>query len=260
MSIHPSSVISPNAEIGPDVTIGPFCVVRGKVKIGRGSILEAHVVLGNDQGIVEIGEKNVLSSGAAIGGHPQDLSYAGEPTKLVIGDRNHFREFVTMSCGTQKGGGITKIGSDCLIMAYSHVAHDCSIGNHAVIANSAQLAGHVHFEDHVKVGGICAFNQGVHIGAYAFITGDSAVNKDVLPYTIAQGKYAVMRACNHIGLGRAGFAKDDIESIKRAVRIVTKGEGTIEERIARIQAECTMSKSIEHFLEFMKSSERGIAI
>ncbi|HVK60984.1 MAG TPA: acyl-ACP--UDP-N-acetylglucosamine O-acyltransferase [Bdellovibrionales bacterium] len=260
MSIHPSSVISKDAEIGQNVSIGPFCVIQGKVKIGDGTKLVSHVMLGHEHGVVELGKDNVLHAGAAVGGPPQDLSYKGEPTKLIIGDRNSIREFATLNCGTPKGGGVTRVGSDCLIMSYSHIAHDCTLGNHVVIANVGQLAGHVTLEDHVKVGGICAFNQFVRVGKYAFIAGDSAVNKDILPFTISQGKYAVMRATNSIGLDRAGFAKEDIESVNRAIRIITKGGGTIEQSLARIETECAMTESVRYLIEFMKSSSRGIAI
>jgi UDP-N-acetylglucosamine acyltransferase len=260
VNIHSSSVISKDAEIGNNVTIGPFCVVRGRVKIGDGCVLESHVSLGNEYGMVEIGKNNRLATGAAVGGPPQDLSYKGDPTKLVIGDENTIREFATLNCGTVKGGGITKIGSKCLIMAYAHIGHDCNVGSSVVIANSTQLAGHVTFEDHVKTGGMCGFNQFVRVGAYAFVAGDSAVNKDILPYTISQGKYAVMRATNSVLLDRSGFPKEEIEAINRAIRIVTKGGGTIEESITRIQNECTLSPSLQHFIDFMKSSGRGIAI
>lgn len=260
MSIHPSSVISKQAELGTNVVVGPFCVIKGKVKIGDGTVLDSHVSLGHEHGVVELGKNNVLYAGAAVGGPPQDLSYKNEPTRLVIGDNNAIRELATLNCGTPKGGGVTKIGNHCLIMSYSHVAHDCDIGDHVVIANSTQLAGHVVFEDHVKVGGMCGFNQFVRVGKYAFIAGDSTVNKDLLPYTISQGKYAVMRACNSIGLERAGFAKEDIDAIYAAIRIVTKGGGTIGESIARINAECQMSPSVQYFIDFMKSSTRGIAI
>lgn len=260
VNIHPTSVISEEAEIGQNVKIGPFCVIRGRVRIGDGCILDSHVSVGNDNGIVELGKNNHLCSGAAVGGPPQDLSYKGEATKLIIGDNNTIREFATLNCGTPKGGGITKVGSNCLIMAYAHVAHDCTIGDHVVIANSCQLAGHVVFEDHVKVGGMCGFNQFVRVGKYSFVAGDSTVNKDILPFSIAQGNYAVVRAPNSIGLDRAGFAKEDIESINRSVRIVTKGGGTIDESVARIQTECAQTPSIQYFIEFMKSSSRGIAI
>lgn len=260
MNIHPSSVISKEAEIGQNVTIGPFCVIRGRVRIGDGCVLDSHVSIGHPHGVVEIGSHNHFCAGAAVGGPPQDLSYKNDPTRLVMGDHNTIREFATLNCGTVKGGGITQIGSHNLIMAYAHVAHDCWIGDHVVIANSSQLAGHVTLEDHVKVGGMCGFNQFVRIGKYAFIAGDSAVNKDVLPYTMAQGKYAVMRAPNSVLLERSGFSKEDVDAVWRAVRIVTKGGGTIEESIARIQSECPMSPAVQYFVDFMKSSKRGIAI
>lgn len=262
-TIHPSSVISKEVEIGQNVEIGPFCHIRGRVRIGDGSVLESHVSVGNQWGVVEIGKNNRLATGAAVGGPPQDLSYKGEPTRLVIGDNNIIREFATLNCGTAKGEGITRIGSHCMIMAYSHVAHDCQIGNHVVIANSNQLAGHVVLEDHVKTGGMCGINQFTRIGKYSFIAGDSAVNKDVLPFSIAQGKFAVMRAANTIGMERAGFVKEDIEAVKRAIRIVTKGGGTIEEALARISAECGSGATVQYFVDFMKSSvagPRGIAI
>lgn len=258
--VHPTAVISPKAKIGRGVTIGPFCVLEGDVTIDDGCYLASHVVIGNRHGVVKIGRDNVFEAGAAIGGPPQDLSYKGEPTQLIIGDRNTFREFVTVNCATAKQSGITRIGNDCLIMAYSHVAHDCVLGDHVVIANSNQLAGHVTLEDHVKTGGMCGFNQFCRVGKYSFVAGDSAVNKDILPFTISQGKYAVMRACNSIGLDRAGFAKDDIEAINRAIRIVTKGGGTVEESLARIQAECAPTESIQYFVNSIKTSSRGLAI
>jgi UDP-N-acetylglucosamine acyltransferase len=258
--IHPSSVISKDAEISPEAIIGPFCVVNGRTKIGAGTHLVSHVSVGSEGGIVEIGRDNWFGAGAAVGGPPQDLKYRGEPTKLVLGDRNVVRELATINIGTPAGGGITRMGNDCLIMSYAHVAHDCAIGDHVVIANSSQLAGHVIIEDHAKINGMCGFNQFVRIGAYAYIAGDSAVHKDVCPFTIAQGKYAVMRATNRVGLQRSGFAKEEIDAINRAVRILTKGGGTIEEAIERMRAECKGSPGVERFIGFMRESERGIAI
>lgn len=259
--IHPSSVISKEAEIADDVYIGPFCIIRGRVKLGSGCRLDSHVSLGSEYGIVEIGERNVFCAGAVVGGPPQDLSYKNEPTKLFIGNDNMIREMVTINIGSPKAGwGTTRVGSHCLIMAYSHVAHDCTIGDHVVIANTTQLAGHVTFEDHVKVGGICAFNQFVKVGKYAYIAGDSAVNKDILPFTIAQGKYAVMRASNRIGMERAGYTKEDVESINRAVRIITKGGDTVEKSIARIIEECSQGPALKDFLTFVENSTRGLAL
>lgn len=260
MSIHPSSVISKEAEIGKDVHIGPFCVVAGRTKIGDGCILESHVSIGSEFGVVEIGKKNRFSAGCAVGGPPQDLKYKGEPTKLIMGDNNVIRELATINIGTPTGGGVTKIGNDCLIMSYAHVAHDCILGDHIVIANSSQLAGHVVLEDHVKVNGMCGISQFVRIGKFAYIAGDAAVNKDILPYTIAQGKYAVMRATNRIGLERAGFEKSDIESINRAIRIITKGDGTIEESLERIHKECQLTPAMVYLIDFLKASTKGVAI
>lgn len=259
--IHPSSVISSEAILADDVVVGPFCVITGRVKLGKGCILFSHVSLGSEHGIVEIGERNLFYAGAVVGGPPQDLSYRDQQTRLLIGNDNVFREMVTVNCGSPKAGwGTTKIGSHCLIMSYSHVAHDCVIGDHVVIANTTQLAGHVTFEDHVKVGGICAFNQFVKVGKYAYIAGDAAVNKDILPFTIAQGKYAVMRASNKIGMERAGYSKEDVESINRAVRIMTKSGLTVEESIARIRAECNVTPVVEDFIQFAVKSERGLAL
>lgn len=263
MAIHPSSVISKEAVIGENVDIGPFCVIKGRVRIGDGCVLESHVSLGNEWGSVSLGKNNRLATGAAVGGPPQDLSYKGDPTSLEIGDDNLIREYVTVNCGTTKGGGTTRIGSHCMIMAYSHVAHDCQLGDHVVIANSNQLAGHVVFEDHVKTGGMCGFNQHCRVGRHSFVAGDAAVNKDILPFTIAQGKYAVTRAPNSIGLDRAGYVKEEIDAINRAVRILTKGGGTIDEALARIATECKSGPLLQYFVDFIKTSvagPRGIAI
>jgi UDP-N-acetylglucosamine acyltransferase len=257
--IHSSAVISKEAEIGKDVRIGPFCVINGRTKVGDGCVLESHVSLGSEFGIAEIGRNNRFAAGCAVGGPPQDLKYKGEPTKLIMGDNNVIRELATINIGTPGGGGVTKIGNDCLIMSYAHVAHDCILGDHIVIANSSQLAGHVILEDHVKVNGMCGISQFIRVGKFAYIAGDSAVNKDVLPYTIAQGKYAVMRATNRIGLERAGYSKEDIESINRAVRIITKGTDTMEESLERIAKECEKSPALDYLVEFLKASTRGVA-
>lgn len=257
--IHPTAIISKEAEIASDVVIGPFSVVMGKVSIGKGTRIESHVVIGSHHGIVEIGKNNHILSGAMVGGPPQDLKYKNEPTKLIVGDDNTLREFVTLNIGTVNGGGVTQIGNKNLLMAYVHVAHDCHLGNDVVIANTTNFAGHVTVEDHVRIGGVCSFNQFITIGKYAYIAGDSAVNKDVLPFTMAQGKYAVSRATNKIGLERAGFSKEEVENIHRAIRTVIMGNRTIEEALKTIEEECKPSDSIQHFVNFIKKSERGIA-
>ena len=257
--IHPTAILAKDVELGSNVEIGPYSIIRGRVRIGSGTKIQSHVVIGSDYGVIEIGENNVILSGAMLGGPPQDLKYKNEPTRLEIGSGNTFREFVTVNCGTVTGGGTTKIGSHCLLMAYVHIAHDCDIGNHVVIANSCQFGGHVSVGDHAKIGGVCMFNQFVRVGKHAFVAGDSAVNKDLLPFAIAQGRYAVARAANSIGLERDGFAADDIEGIYKAVRLITKGDRTIEQAIDEIRSNIQKSQHIDYLIDFITTSERGIA-
>jgi UDP-N-acetylglucosamine acyltransferase len=259
IDIHPTAILDKRVELGEGVTIGPYTILKGKVQVGAGTRIESHAVIGSDHGIVSLGQNNHIFSGAMVGGEPQDLKFKGEETRLEIGDNNAIREFVTINVGTATGTGLTKIGSNNLLMAYVHVAHDCRIGSNIAIANTTNFAGHVTVEDNVRIGGVCSFNQFITIGKFSFIAGDSAVNKDVMPFTIAQGKYAVSRAPNSIGLERAGFAKEDIENIKRAVRIITKGERTIEEALEEIKKECGNSEHIEYLVAFIQKSERGIA-
>lgn len=259
VDIHPTAVIDKRVELDEGVSVGPFSVLKGKVRIGRGSRIESHAVIGSEHGVVIMGRNNMVFPGAMVGGPPQDLKFKGEETRLEIGDNNMIREFVTINVGTMTGGGITRIGSENLLMAYVHVAHDCQIGSHIAIANTTNFAGHVHVEDHVRIGGVCSFNQFITIGKYSFIAGDSAVNKDVMPFTMAQGKYAVSRATNEVGLERAGFAKEDIANIYRAIRIVTKGGRTIDEALKDISTDCAPSEHITYLTDFIKRSERGIA-
>lgn len=262
MNVHATSIIGPDVKLGKNVEIGPFCVVTGDVQIGDGTRLDSHVVIGDPKTKVVVGQNNRFFSGAVIGGPPQDLTYKGEKTQLVIGDNNSIREFVTINVGTPKGGGITRIGSNNLLMAYVHIAHDCQLANHIVMANSCQLAGHVEIHDHAKIGGVCLFNQFVVLGKYCYITGDSAVNKDVPPFCIAQGKYAVVRAANEIGMDRSGFSKVEIENIRRAVRILTKSKLTLEGSLQRIAEECEKVPALNDFLDFIRSTKRtrGLAL
>lgn len=259
VDIHPTALIDKSVEISEGVKVGPYSVIKGKVIIGSGTKIDSHVVIGSDHGHVTIGKNNQFLPGAMVGGPPQDLKFKGEETRLEIGDNNIFREFVTVNVGTVTGGGTTKIGSHNLLMAYVHVAHDCHIGSHIAIANTTNFAGHVTVEDHVRIGGVCSFNQFITIGKFSFIAGDSAVNKDIMPFTIAQGKYAVSRAPNSIGLERAGFSKEEVDNIYKAIRLVTKGGRTIEEALDEIQSECTPSENIKYLMDFIRKSERGIA-
>ncbi len=259
MAIHPSSILQGQVEIDDDVEIGPYCLIQGKVRIGRGTIVEGHVTLGSRHGIMEIGENNTFAPGAVIGGPPQDVTYKSEPTKLIIGSGNTFREFSTANIATTKGTRETVIGNNNYFMAYTHVGHDCQIGNHVVIANDTHIGGHTIIEDNVTIGGVCAFNQYTRVGKNSFIAGSAVVNKDILPFSKAQGNYAVCRATNKIGLQRKGFGVEEVENIHKAMRIILMGSDTIEESIARIKKECTSSPNLEYLIDFIRNSKRGIA-
>lgn len=260
MSIHPTSIISKEAILDPSVTIGPYCIIKGQVKIGKNTILENNVVIGSDHGVVEIGEGNHIYTGAVLGEVPQDKKYKNEKTKLVIGNGNQIREYTTLNLGTFQGGGVTRLGDRNLVMAYTHFGHDCIVGNDNVIANSCQLAGHVTIQDHVTLGGMSGVNQFSTLGSYSFIAGFSSINKDIIPYAIAQGNFAIARATNKIGLERKGISEKAISEINKAIRIITKSDSTIDERVIRIQNECEKCPEIDYLVQFIKKSERGIAI
>lgn len=259
MSIHPSAIISSEAIIEDGVEIGPYCIIKGRVKIGKGTIIESHNTIGTDHAVVEIGENNHFWPYSFIGGPPQDLTYKNNETKLIVGNNNNIREYTTLNLGTLKGGGVTSIGNDNLIMAYCHIGHDCKIGNENTIANCANLAGHVEVADKVKISGLCGAIQFVRIGKHGYLAANSSLNKDMLPFTIAQGIYAKSRATNKIGLERAGFSKDEIQNIHKAVRVVLKGDKTVEASVQQIQAECEMTENIKYFLDFLQSSKNGVA-
>lgn len=260
MKIHPTSVLSPDVILEEGVEIGPYCNIQGRVKIGQGTFIEGHATIGSRFGVVEIGKNNHISPGAVVGGPPQDLSYKSEPTQLIIGDNNVIREFTTFNLATSKGDGITSIGHNCYFMAYSHVGHDCKIGNNVVVANNSHFGGHCEVEDNVVIGGVCAFNQFSKVGRNSFVAGSSIVNKDILPFSRAQGNYAVVRATNKVGLLRKGYSKEEVANIHKAIRILTMGDGTIDEAVARIQSECKSSENIADLLHFVRASKRGIAI
>lgn len=257
--IHPTAIISKHCEFASDVEIGPYVVIQGKVKIDSGTKVGASAIIGCENGIIEIGKNNVIGPHSYLGGPPQDISYKGEATKLVIGNNNIFREFVTVNIGTHKQDGITKIGNDCMLMSYVHIAHDCAIGNRVVIANTTNFAGHVVVHDDVKIGGACNFSQFIRLGQHAYIAGDATVNKDILPYTIAQGKYALSRATNRIGLERAGYTDGEINNIHKAIRSLLMGGRTLDAAIEKIENECQKDKHINYLLDFLKTSEKGLA-
>lgn len=255
MSVHATAIVHPDAKLHASVEVGPYSIIGPKVKIGAGSVIGSHVVI---EGDTTLGERNRVFHHAAVGGQPQDLKYAGEPTRLVIGDDNMIREFTTLHIGTDGGGGITRIGNKNLFMAYSHVAHDCNVGNGCVLANSVALAGHVEVADFVIVGGLAAVHQFTRIGKHAFIAGGSMVAMDVPPYCTAQGDRAELAGLNTVGLSRHGMTDEQIGRVKEAYRILFRSKLGLNEAMSRLKAEHGGHPEIDHMLDFIGSSKRGI--
>lgn len=260
VSIHPSAFVSEEANVSPDAEIGPFCVIAPRVSIGAGTVVESHVRIGSRFGSVTIGERNLIQAGSVLGGPPQDISYdSGYDARLVIGDGNRIGEYVTVSLGTQKGGGTTRIGNDNFLMAYTHVAHDCQLGNGIVMTNLCQLAGHVEIGDRAILSGHTGVTQFVRLGAYSFLAGGSYANKDIPPFTIAEGYWATLRATNKVGLKRAGFGPEARRNIERAMRFVLDGALPLDAVVAKIRSECEPSEEIDQLVTFLETSQRGIA-
>lgn len=256
MAIHPTAIVHPGAEIDPTAEIGPYSVIGPQVRIGARTVVGPHCVI---EGDTTIGEDNRIFQFVSLGAIPQDLKYAGEPTKLVIGDRNQIREFATMHLGTIQGGGVTKIGSGGLFMANSHVAHDCEIGDHVILANSVAVAGHVKLEDHVICGGLSAVHQFTRLGRHAFISGGAMVAMDIPPYCTAHGNRAELVGLNTVGLSRHGFTPDQISRVKATYKMVFRSGMGLREALAKVKAEYGGAPEIDHFVAFIEGSERGVA-
>ena len=259
MSIHSTAIVSTEADIAPTADIGPFCVIDGGVTIGAGTVVESHARIGSAYGRVSIGENNLIQCGAVLGGPAQDYSYTEDQTELTIGDGNRIGEYVSISLGTAKGGSVTRIGNENFIMAFAHLGHDCQVADHVVITNGTQLAGHITVEHHALLSGLVGITQFVRIGAYSFLVAGAFANKDILPYTIAEGHWAAPRAVNRVGLKRAGFGPDRRRNIEVAIRIALDKSATMEEVDRRIRAECEQDETIDHLLEFIAASDRGVA-
>ena len=256
MSIHKLAVVHENATIGENVTIGPFAIIGADVTLGKGCEVGPHVVI---DGWTEIGERCKFHTGASIGSPPQDLKYKGEKTRLVIGDDCIFREYVTVNTGTVGGGGITKLGNQCLMMAYAHVAHDCCLGNNVILANSVALSGHVTIEDFAIVGGIVAVHQFVRIGAHCIVGGFSAVAQDVPPYmTASGGERARVYGLNSVGLKRRNFSEDAMKALKKAYHILFRSKLSKKHAIERVRAEVPDLPEVRALLHFIENSKRGV--
>jgi UDP-N-acetylglucosamine acyltransferase len=255
MAIHPTAVVASGAEIDPSCEIGPFAVVGPHVRMGPGNVVGAHAIVDGD---TTLGAHNRVFPHAAVGLEPQDLKYKGERTRLVLGDRNVVREFATVHTGTAQGGGLTRIGSGCLLMATSHVAHDCDLGDRVIVATFCALAGHVLAEDGAIFGGLSAVQQFSRIGRLAYIGGVTGVNMDVAPYLMVSGARGEVVGINQVGLQRAGYTDEQIGRIKEAYRIVYRSKMALQDAVAQVRAEMGAHPEIAHFVKFIESSERGL--
>lgn len=256
MEIHPTAVVSPTAELAEDVQIKAFSIIGPRVTIGSGSVVGPHAVI---DGWTTIGERNQIFPFAVIGYPPQDLSYRGEETQLLIGDDNIIRESVTVNRGTQRGGGVTRLGNHNLLMAYAHVAHDCTLGNHVILANATTLGGHVQIDDFAILGGLVAIHQFIRIGTYAFLGGKSGLRMDMPPYMLAFGAPGKLYGPNLVGLRRHGFPRNSIHALKNSYRIMFRSGLKVAEAIERIRQEVEATPEVETLIQFMQGrSKRGV--
>ena len=256
-NIHPTAVIHPSAKIDPTAKIGPHAIIGENTTIGAGTVVGPHAVVEH----ATVGKNNRLHAGCFVGTAPQDLKYAGEPTRLVMGDNNSIRECVTLNRGTTATGE-TVIGSNCLFMAYSHAAHDCRVGNGVVVANSVALAGHVEVGDFTVIGGLVGIHQFTHIGRYCMLSGGSMVGKDVLSFCNCQGDRAGLRGLNLVGMRRAGLARQTVSAVKEAYQTLFMSGLRLPEAIAKLKATAAPPEVLEMvgFVERALGSKRGVML
>ncbi|HXG92772.1 MAG TPA: acyl-ACP--UDP-N-acetylglucosamine O-acyltransferase [Blastocatellia bacterium] len=255
MTIHPTAIISPKAELGRNVAIGPYSIIGDDVILHDDVQVKSHCVI---EGPSEFGRGCLFFPFVSAGQIPHDLKYLGERSWLRAGERNVFREFVTLHRGTEGGGNLTEIGSDNLFMAQAHVAHDCRIGNHTIFANGASLAGHVIVEDHVTLGAYAGVHQFCRVGRYAFIGAFSVVVKDALPYARTVGNHARCYGQNTLGLRRRGFSDDEILRITHAFRLLLAAKLNTTQAVEKIRQELSGWPEIDYLIEFIETSERGV--
>lgn len=253
--IHPTAIVHPDARIGSNVSVGAYSIVGEHVEIGDDTWIGPHVVI---SGHTRIGRSNRVFQFSSIGEIPQDKKYAGEPTRLDIGDRNTIREFCTFNCGTAQDAGATRVGSDNWIMAYVHLAHDCQVGNNTIFANNAQLAGHVHVGDFAILGGFTVVHQFVRIGPHSITAMGSILLQDLPPYVTAAGNTAKPFGINSEGLRRRGFSSNDIAALKRAYKLIYRTGATLEEARSKISEEAAAQPALALLADFLAASGRGI--
>lgn len=256
MGVDPTSIVEAGARIPSSTKVGPFCFISGEVELGENCELVSHVVLA---GPSRIGSHNRIFPFASLGLEPQDISFGGEKTRLEIGDHNTIREGVTIHRGTAKGGGVTRIGSHTLIMAYSHIAHDCRISDGVILANAATLGGHVHVEEFAVVGALCPVHQYVRIGKHAFIGGGTTITQDVLPFSktvAARDTHAY--GLNNIGLQRRGFSAERISRIHHAFKVLLASRLNTSQALEKLRSEGDQGEDVSLLIEFIESSQRGV--
>ncbi|MBX9849488.1 MAG: acyl-ACP--UDP-N-acetylglucosamine O-acyltransferase [Rhodocyclaceae bacterium] len=253
--IHPTAIVDPKAKIADDVEIGAYSLIGPNVEIGSGTVIGPHVVV---DGHTRIGVQNRIFQFCSIGAEPQDKKYAGEPTRLEIGDRNTIRESCTFNLGTVQDAGVTRVGNDNWIMAYVHVAHDCQVGNNVIFANSVQLAGHVHVGDFVILGGLSGVHQFVRIGAHSMAGMTTSLSQDLPPYVMASGNPATTHGINSEGLKRRGFSPEAIAALRRAYKTLYKSGLRLEEARQAIAEEQGTHPELQPLVDFISVTGRGI--
>jgi UDP-N-acetylglucosamine acyltransferase len=256
MPIHSTVIIDSSSKISPEAQIGPYCIIGPNVQIAAGTVLDSHVCI---HGWTSIGERCHFYTHTSAGTDPQDLKYKGDPTYLKIGNDNVFREFVTLNRGTQGGHGITVIGDNNFMMAYSHVAHDCVVGNNIIMANAATLAGHVTVGDHATVGAFSAVHQFCRVGPHAFIGGFSVITRDALPYikTVGVRNQAKLYGLNSIGLQRKGFSAQSMTELKQAYRMLFQSNMITGDALMQVKEKTWASPEVATLIDFIETSERG---
>ena len=255
-AIHPTAIIDARAKVPDSCSVGPCCVIGPDVELGERCRLVSHVAI---QGPTRIGSDNAFFPFCAIGMAPQDISYRGEPTRLEIGDHNEIREYVTITRGTRKGGGLTKVGSHTLIMAYAHIGHDCIIGNRVILTNGAQLAGHIQVEDYATISAFCLLHQFSRVGAHSFIGAGTVITQDVAPFSMVVGERGVKCfGINKVGLQRHGFSPERIKTVDQAYRLLLRSKLNTSQAVEKMRGTLPDSEDVQQLIRFIESSgDRG---
>src|SRR6202049_3184779 len=254
--VHPTAIVDHRAKVHPSCKIGPYCVIGPEVELGEACRLVSHVTI---EGPTKIGSDNGFFPFCSVGMAPQDITYAGEPTRLEIGDQNEIREFVTINRGTVKGGGVTRVGNHTLIMAYTHVAHDCVIGDHVILANAATLGGHITVGEWAVVGALCPVHHFVRIGAYSFIGGGTTITRDVMPFSkTAAARDTHAYGLNAVGLERRGFSKERNCKSSHAYKLLLASKLNTSQALERMRAESDRGEDVDMLIRFIEASERGV--